>query len=111
MEALTNPEAVPFLKGLRELYQGRRDLVVKALAEAGWPARSPRATFYVWAPVPRGYTSQSFVAHILEKTGVVVTPGCGFGEYGEGYFRIALTVKEERLMEAMTRIKEAVSFR
>ena len=110
VEALTNPEAVPFLKGLRELYQGRRDLVVKALAEAGWPARSPRATFYVWAPVPKRYTSQSFVAYILEKTGVVVTPGRGFGEYGEGYFRIALTVKEERLMEAMTRIKEAVSF-
>jgi len=110
VEALNNPEMAPFLNGLRKVYQGRRDVVVKALTEAGWPARSPQATFYIWAPVPKGYTSQSFVAHILEKTGVVVTPGRGFGEYGKGYFRIALTVKEERLMEAMTRIKEAVSF-
>ncbi len=110
VEALNNPEMVPFLNGLRKVYQGRRDVVVKALKEAGWPARSPQATFYIWAPVPKGYTSQSFVAHILEKTGVVITPGRGFGEYGEGYFRIALTVKEERLTEAMTRIKEAVSF-
>lgn len=110
-EALNNPEMDVFLKELREIYRRRRDIVVKALEEAGWPARSPQATFYIWAPVPGGYTSQSFVAHILEKTGVVVTPGRGFGEHGEGYFRIALTVKEERLGEAMTRIKEAVSFR
>lgn len=110
-EALTNPLMETFVRKLRRLYQGRRDVVVSALKEAGWPIEPPKATFYVWAPVPEGYTSQDFVAYLLEKTGVVVTPGRGFGKHGEGYFRIALTVGEERLKEAMERIKNAVTFK
>ncbi len=108
--ALGSPRMEPFIKELRAIYRGRRDVVVKALREAGWPIEAPRGTFYVWAPVPAGYTSQEFVAYLLEETGVVVTPGRGFGEHGEGYFRIALTVDEDRMREAMERIKNAVQF-
>ncbi|MGI6317222.1 MAG: LL-diaminopimelate aminotransferase [Dethiobacteria bacterium] len=110
VEAFTNPLMEPFLEDLRKLYKDRRDVVVKALQDAGWDIDPPKATFYIWAPVPQGYTSQEFVTYILEKTGVVVTPGRGFGKNGEGYFRIALTVGEERLKEAMERIKGAIRF-
>jgi LL-diaminopimelate aminotransferase len=110
VEAFTNPLMEPFLEDLRKLYSGRRDVVVKALQDAGWDIDPPKATFYIWAPVPQGYTSQEFVTYILEKTGVVVTPGRGFGKNGEGYFRIALTVGEARLEEAMERIKGAIRF-
>ncbi len=111
LEALTNPQMEPFLKELRKKYQKRRDIVIKALQEVGWPLQAPQATFYIWAPVPPGFTSEEFVSYLLEKTGVVVTPGRGFGQHGEGYFRIALTVGEERLQEAMGRLKEAVKYR
>jgi LL-diaminopimelate aminotransferase len=100
----------PFVREMRELYQRRRDIAVQALQDAGWPVNPPRGTFYLWAPVPAAYTSTEFVSYILEQTGVVLTPGRGFGEYGEGYFRIALTVDEGRLKEAMARIKDAVKF-
>jgi len=110
VEAFTNPQMGPFLEKLRELYRRRRDIVVRALQEAGWDLEAPKATFYVWAPVPPGYSSQEFVTYLLEETGVVVTPGSGFGKFGEGYFRIALTVNEERLQEAMERIKNAIRF-
>jgi hypothetical protein len=78
----------------------RRDLVVAALGKAGIETCVPEATFYVWASVPKGFTSSSFTIHVMEKTGVVVTPGTGFGEHGEGYFRISLTCPDERLQEA-----------
>ena len=68
VEAFTNPLMEPFLEDMRKLYGERRDVVVKALQEAGWDIDPPKATFYIWAPVPRGYTSQEFVTHILEKT-------------------------------------------
>ncbi|HAP32614.1 MAG TPA: LL-diaminopimelate aminotransferase [Firmicutes bacterium] len=110
VEALTSLQMEPFVKEMRELYQRRRDIAVRALQDAGWPVKPPRGTFYLWAPVPAGYTSTEFVSYILEQTGVVLTPGRGFGEYGEGYFRIALTVDEGRLQEAMARIKDAVKF-
>lgn len=110
VEAFTNPQMGPFLERLRELYRRRRDIVVRALQEAGWDLEAPKATFYVWAPIPAGYSSQEFVTYLLEETGVVVTPGSGFGKFGEGYFRIALTVNEERLQEAMERIKNAIRF-
>ena len=110
VEALSNPMMEPFVKNLRNMYQGRRDLVVSALQDAGWQLEAPKASFYIWAPVPKGYTSEEFVSFILENTGVVVTPGRGFGKYGEGYFRIALTVDEARLQEAMDRIKGVVKY-
>jgi LL-diaminopimelate aminotransferase len=66
----------------------------------------PRATFYVWFPVPRGYTSAQFATLLIEQAGIVVTPGNGFGEAGEGYIRMALTIDEKRLEEAIKRLKQ-----
>jgi LL-diaminopimelate aminotransferase len=89
---------------MAEVYTRRRDLMVKGLRGAGFELDSPRATFYLWIRVPQGYTSAQLTSQLLEK-GVVVTPGNGFGEPGEGYFRIALTQKRDRLEEAIERIK------
>lgn len=106
-EALLNESNQEFLQELRQMYQERRDVAVQGLRKLGWQIKPPKATFYIYAPVPAGFTSKDFVAYVLEKTGVVLTPGSGFGEYGEGYFRIALTVGKERLMEAMERFSNA----
>jgi len=89
----------------REIYQSRRDLVVKSLDKAGLHAIPPRATFYVWVETPRGYGSAEFAAKVLEETGVVITPGTGFGPSGEGYVRLSLTVNGDRLAEAVGRIE------
>ncbi len=111
VEALDNPAAQEHIAAMQSMYQQRRDVVVEALKSMGWDINPPRASFYVWAPVPEGYSSQDFVSMILEKTGVVVTPGRGFGEYGEGYFRIALTVDVDRMKEAMARLGSTVKFK
>ncbi len=87
------------------IYQQRRDLMVDALRSLGLECARPRATFYIWAEVPRGHTSGSFTERVLKETGVVVTPGSGFGKGGEGFVRFALTVANERLKEAVERIK------
>ncbi|HDQ41665.1 MAG TPA: LL-diaminopimelate aminotransferase [Desulfonatronum sp.] len=94
----------PFAGKMRAIYRNRRDIVVDGLQKYGLECRRPGATFYVWARVPRGRDSAGFVADLLQRTGVVVTPGNGFGKPGEGYFRIALTVNEDRLNEALSRI-------
>ena len=98
-------EAGDTAESMRKVYRERRDIVVESLNKMGWNLQAPPATFYVWARVPEGYTSASFVEHVLEKTAVVLTPGTGYGEYGEGYFRIALTVEKDRLVEAMKRME------
>ena len=90
------------------VYKERRDFMVPELKKAGFEVDPPKASFYLWIKVPPGYSSAQLATRLLEK-GVVVTPGNGFGEPGEGYFRIALTQKKERLEEAMQRIK-TVSF-
>jgi LL-diaminopimelate aminotransferase len=87
-------------------YKKRRDAVCAALNKTGIKFREPKASFYVWAQVPDGFTSAGFVTRVLNETGVVVTPGSGFGEAGEGYFRISLTVDTSRLEEAMHRISK-----
>jgi len=91
---------------MQDIYKSRRDLLVEGLCKIGLKATAPKATFYIWFKAPEGYTSQSFTAHILTKTGVVITPGVGFGPSGEGYVRMALTVNEARLTEALERIKK-----
>jgi len=90
------------------VYQRRRDRVVDALRAAGWPVDPPRATIYVWAPVPDKYagSSAAFASDLLERAGVVVTPGLGYGEWGEGYYRISLTYPDEVLDEALGRIRD-----
>ncbi|MBU2546723.1 MAG: LL-diaminopimelate aminotransferase [Gammaproteobacteria bacterium] len=92
---------------MRAAYQERRDLVVSGLNQLGWNVKKPQATMYIWVPVPRGFDGTSFSLHLLEKTGVVVAPGVSFGDLGEDYIRIALVDKEERLTEALERMKKA----
>jgi LL-diaminopimelate aminotransferase len=87
-----------------EIYTHRRDLMIEGLKDAGFAVEVPKATFYIWVRIPEGFTSTQLASRLLEE-GVVVTPGNGFGEPGEGYFRIALTQKRDRLAEAIERIK------
>jgi len=88
------------------IYEGRRDVMVKGLREMGLEVDLPKATFYLWIRVPRGYTSGQFAALLIEQAGIVATPGNGFGEAGEGYIRMTLTVGEFRLKEAIERLKK-----
>lgn len=88
------------------IYQKRRDVVVHGLQSIGWEVTSPKATFYIWVPVPPGYTSQELCVRLLRDAHVVVVPGNGFGANGEGYFRISLTISEDRLGEAIDRIQK-----
>jgi len=92
---------------LRKVYQRRRDVLVKGLQEAGLKATAPKAALYVWFPVPEGRTSAGFAKELLETVGIVATPGNGFGPTGEGYVRMTLCLPEERLQEAVARIKSA----
>ncbi|MBD0306383.1 MAG: LL-diaminopimelate aminotransferase [Nitrospiraceae bacterium] len=92
--------------GLRNIYQERRDVLVPGLKKLGLDVDPPSAAFYVWVAVPKGYTSASFTAHLLEKAGIVTTPGNGFGQPGEGYIRLTLTTSKERLGEAVERMQK-----
>jgi LL-diaminopimelate aminotransferase len=93
--------------GLRKVYQERRDVLVPGLKGLGLDVDPPPAAFYVWVTVPKGYTSASFTEHLLEKAGIVTTPGNGFGAPGEGYIRMTVTTSKERLAEAVERIRHA----
>ncbi len=88
------------------IWQERRDVLIDGLRGLGFAVTPPKATFYAWVPVPRGFTSSSFCVELLVKTGVVVTPGNGFGPAGEGFVRAAFTVKVERIREALERIRK-----
>ena len=89
-----------------EIYARRHHLVADTLNSLGWKIKPPRATFYVWAPVPAGYDSIGFASHVLDQVGVNITPGVGFGAHGEGYFRLSVTAPDARLEEAMTRLRK-----
>ncbi len=107
IEALSGDQSI--VNKYRSIYKERRDLVVQKLQSLGYDVFYPQATFYVWVKTPNNIDSRTFCGKILEETGVVLTPGVGFGSHGEGYFRIALTVDKEKLLEALDRI-ERVSF-
>lgn len=104
IKALTGPQDCT--EAISKVYEERRDIVVDGFNSLGWNLEKPKSTIYVWAPVPKGYTSITFAEYVFEKTGVVITPGNGYGEHGEGFFRIALTVEKERIQEAIQRIKD-----
>lgn len=91
---------------MNSIYQKRRDLMTEGLKKLGWDIKPIQATFYMWVPVPQGYNSTEFSTLLLEKTGIIVPPGVGYGEYGDKYFRIALTTSEERIKEAIKRMEE-----
>jgi LL-diaminopimelate aminotransferase len=90
----------------RRVFQERRDILVDGLRAAGFECEKPRATFYVWVSVPKGFTSADFTAKLLDQAGVVTTPGNGFGAPGEGYVRFTLCVDKLRLKEVTERIRQ-----
>ena len=102
IEALEGPQSC--LEEMLTVYRRRRDLMVGGLRQIGLSLDSPQASFYLWVEVPKGYTSAQTTLHLLQQAGIVTTPGNGFGEPGEGYFRISLTVPQERLEEAVDRL-------
>jgi LL-diaminopimelate aminotransferase len=95
-------------KEMSAIYQRRRDLVCGALKEIGVDVEPPKGTIYVWAPVPDGYTSASYCELVLEESGVVISPGGAYGQSGEGWFRISLTVPDDRLSEAVERMRSSL---
>jgi LL-diaminopimelate aminotransferase len=95
------------LQAIMSVYQNRRDIIINGLQSLGWAIQPPKATLYVWTPVPGGYSSIEFVNLLLDKCGIVVPPGSGYGVYGEGFFRIALTISDERLREGIQRMRDA----
>jgi LL-diaminopimelate aminotransferase len=100
------PDVDEQVRRMNELYQRRRDLVCDALAQAGVDVTPPKGTIYVWAPVPPGFpSSAAYCEHVLEQAAVVISPGAAYGPSGEGFFRISLTTPDERLQEAVQRIR------
>ena len=93
------------VRDMQQTYQARRDVLVDGLRSLGMNVEKPKATFYVWMPVPSGYSSAAFSARLLSEAGIVTTPGNGFGGAGEGYVRMALTVSKERMKEVVARIR------
>jgi len=104
VRALTGPS--DHLEEINKTYANRRDLLCKELEELGFEFEKPKAAFYIWVKVPKGYSSTQFVAELLEKTGVLVVPGSGYGKFGEGYFRISFTSSDDRIKEAVNRLKQ-----
>jgi LL-diaminopimelate aminotransferase len=105
--ALSGPRAA--IDEMNAIYSRRRDLVVGALGEIGVEVSPPKGTIYVWAPVPDGHTSVSFAELVLEQAAVVVSPGSMYGPSGEGFFRISLTTPDERISEAVERMRQHLS--
>ena len=102
IEALTGPQDC--IVEHNAVYQRRRDLLLQTLGEIGLIAKPPRASLYIWARVPEGYSSLEFATTLLEEAGVVVTPGIGYGKCGEDYIRLSLTIPDNRLEMALTRL-------
>ncbi len=101
------PEVDAEVKAMNAVYQRRRDLVCEALGQAGVEVTPPKGTIYIWAPIPAGFaTAAEYCEHVLEETGVVISPGGAYGASGEGFFRISLTTPDERLLEAVERIRQ-----
>jgi len=95
-------------KNMCRLYQQRRDTLLRHLNALGLQVDYPKATFYVWLKIPRKLSSIRFARLLLDEADIVVTPGVGFGAYGEGFIRLALTVSQERIEEAVRRLKKVL---
>ena len=93
------------VKELVNMYEGRRNVFIEGLRSIGWDVQAPDASFFAWLKVPKGFTSASFADHLLTHAHVAVAPGNGFGEFGEGYVRVGLLTSEDRLQEAVERIR------
>ncbi len=103
IEALTGPQ--DNIKKRNAIYQKRRDILVDALNDIGLTVSPPKAGFYIWTKIPDGYTSVEFTTELLDKTGVAVTPGVGYGSAGEGFVRLSITLPDKRLEEGIKRLR------
>ena len=107
--ALTQDQSV--VEETREQYQKRRDMLVEGFHKAGWEVASPKGTMFMWAAIPKTYAnSEQFAIALLQKTGVLVTPGSAFGTYGEGFVRIALVQSEEVIEKALQAVQKSGFF-
>ena len=104
--ALQNGQALS--EPIRDLYRRRKKIIVEGLDRLGIEYLNPKATFFIWAKVPGKESSMDFAKRLIESEGLVVTPGIGFGKEGEGYFRLALTVPDNSLEDAITRLGRAI---
>lgn len=104
IEALSGPQTC--VEENRKIFEERRNILIDGLNLLGWKLARPKATFYMWVPVPKGETSASFTEKLLEKCGILVVPGSGYGPAGEGYVRMAITLSKERIAEALKRLKK-----
>ena len=102
IEALTSSQ--DHIGKRNTVYQQRRDKLVKALNEIGLRVNTPKASFYIWAKTPEGYTSVALTNELLDKTNVAVIPGIGYGSTGEGYIRLSITLPDDRLDEGIKRL-------
>jgi LL-diaminopimelate aminotransferase len=102
IEALSGPQDC--IQEHNAVYQRRRDLVIEVLNNIGLKAQTPKAGLYIWARVPKGYSSMEFATDLLERVGVVVTPGTGYGKYGEGYIRLSLTIPDAALVKGLSKL-------
>jgi len=101
------PEVDTEIKEMNAIYTRRRDLVCEALRDAGVEVTTPKGTIYVWAPIPSGFdSSAAYCEHVLEEAAVVISPGGAYGPAGEGFFRISLTTPDDRLLEAVARLRK-----
>jgi len=97
-----------FIATMLDIYQRRRAKLMDVLRALGWDYEPPSGTFYLWAPVPKGYTSASFCDYMFDQCAVVIAPGAAYGEHGEGYVRFSLTIEEARLDEALERMRRRI---
>ncbi|MFH1429663.1 MAG: LL-diaminopimelate aminotransferase [Candidatus Margulisiibacteriota bacterium] len=104
--AITAFNSSKTIKEQNDIYTRRRNILLEGLNSMGWNLEAPKATFYFWVPVPQGETSASFATKLLDECGLITVPGNGYGESGEGYVRMAITVSEERIAEAVKRMKD-----
>lgn len=104
IEALAGPQEC--VQETNKIFEERRNVLYDGLASLGWKFDKPKATFYMWVPTPKGETSASFTEKLLEKCGILVVPGNGYGPSGEGYVRFAITIPKERISEAIDRLKK-----
>ena len=101
-------EGDPDIERMLAIYHRRREMVLRAFAEMGIIVRAGDGTFYLWIPVPAHLSSLEFTTRLLEDSGILVTPGTAYGRYGEGYFRLSLTVPDDRLEQALERIRRTI---
>lgn len=101
-------ECDAFIETMLSVYAARRNKVIAALRDLGWTYDPPKGTFYLWAPVPKGFTSASFCEFMFEQCAVVIAPGAAYGVNGEGFVRFSLTIEEHRLDEALQRMRASL---